>query len=378
MNKYDVFGADMERISRQLVEGKIDCGIDINITKECNFRCTYCYEGDSCLGTEDISENLDDVFKLIDGLLVNEWWLSKFGFAKISLWGGEPTIKPDILRRIVNKYKDNSMVKFLMYTNGQDVNVIIDIFECIKDKIDIQVSYDGGVIHQRHRLDKFGNDTKELCRNAVFRLHEEGFNVSIKSTIDPRTDIPDMIESWRDIEEIYNVVGKGISYAITPDNSRNSDFNVEEVRVMFKEMAKLEIPFYKKHGHHLMSWFGGQKTKCVFFEGGFFVDTNGDLMPCHGCGYIDDTEPFVFGNIKDDDVIEKIKNSMARFGVPYDEICERCVSTCCLNCNSSKYINSNKQEFLDKWYDFHCQENHCKIFREFGKIDRAVKEILGR
>lgn len=374
----DIFGKDMEKISDRLMSPKRSCGIDLNITKECNFRCSYCYEGGSCFALDDISERLDDVFCLIDSLLLQDWFLLKFNSIKMGIWGGEPTLRPDILKRIVDKYRDNSMVEYLIYTNGQGVNVIKDVFGCIKDRVHVQVSYDGGEIHKVNRPDKHGNDTSEMCRGAVLELHGDGYNVSIKSTIDPTKDLSLMVGAWDDIKTLYDEVGDNISYAITPDNIRDGDFDVELWKSVIKDIAKREIKFYGENGRHLLRWFGGEKVKCVYFEGGFFVDTNGDLMHCHGCGYFDNKTDFVFGHVSDDGVMDAIRSNMGRFKTPGNATCEKCVSTMCLSCNSAKYINSRKTDFFDKWYDFTCQKKHCELFREFGKIDRAVKEILGR
>lgn len=375
MTILDTFKDDIVHIDKNMLRGN-SYSIEISITSACNFRCSYCMERDSCY-TDTVFDKIPELFSLVDGMLVDDWFLSNYEQIKIGFWGGEPTIRPDIIKRVVDRYKDDHMISFFIYTNGYNCDDVIDIFDCVKHKTTIQVSYDGGFVNEKNRRLVSGEGTSSRVRDTIFRLVESGFNVHIKSTI-TYDDFEYIDTAWDDIKCIHDSLGKEIRYAVTVDYSKKYDMDMEVVKRNFLKIAKREKKFFKENGYHLFTWFDGDKKKCQFAKSGMAIDTNGDLLYCHGCMYSPKREDMVFGYISDSDVVDKIKRNHELFVVPTIESCDECVSTNCMTCNVVKYINSNKEGFLDRWYDLTCQKEQCDMFREFGKIHRALRKVLGR
>lgn len=133
----------------------------IIITNKCNLRCVYCYEkqaGNSFLG-EDISE--DVLIKGFEFLLrhtdtngsvySNAREYNNSDLLSVYLWGGEPTLRPDLIKLSVNignsiAKKYNKRIKWRISTNGVLINE--EILDIIKD-FEIYLSVDDNNIVQR-------------------------------------------------------------------------------------------------------------------------------------------------------------------------------------------------------------------------------------
>lgn len=370
----ETFSDDIKEISNRVTK-RNDYSLEITITDECNLRCTYCFEGDECLKTTTLN-CVDDIFDAMDKMLCDSWFMSVFSGIRVGFWGGEPTLRPDILKRFAGKYGDNENVSFHIYTNGVNIYGLMDAFSEHKEKLNVQVSYDGKRINDIKRLNKKGLPSTDLVRKNIYLLHENGFSVSLKSTV--TYDVVEyMVDSWDDIKEINDDLGRGIKYCITMDYINDAVMDIPKIKKSFIDIAKKELIFYKDKGYHLFTWFDNEeKVVCGFFKSGMAINTNGGMLYCHGCGYSPSSDDFIFGNISDDDFIDKIKHNYNYFNAPKIKECEDCISVNCVMCNVVKYDNSDKDGFLEKWYDLPCQEKQCDMFREFSKVSISLKDIL--
>ena len=368
------FSNDIRDISLNMKD-KSYYTMEITITDECNLRCTYCFEGDACQKTTTL-DCVDDIFIAIDKMFKDQWFMDTFMGIRIGFWGGEPTLRPDILKRFADRYNTNNLIQFHIYTNGVDISELMDIFKDYKEKIKIQVSYDGKRINDIKRLTKNNTPSTDIVRANIYELHEKGYRVSIKSTATYDT-IEYMTDSWDDIKSMNDDLGNNIKYSVTMDYVNTQDMDMTKIKKSFMDLAKKEIKFFKEKGYHLFTWFSSKEPNaCSFFKNGMAINTNGGMMYCHGCGYSPSSESLVFGDIRDEDFLEKIKHNFGYFEKPKINECENCYSTICITCNVVKYDNSKKEEFLDKWYDLPCQEKQCNVFKEFSKISISLSDIL--
>jgi sulfatase maturation enzyme AslB (radical SAM superfamily) len=352
--------------------------LEINVTKECNFACSYCFEGAHCRDTGDISDRVDDIKKTVSTLFADEWFNDNFGLINLIFWGGEPTLRPDILKSFVDEYKDDDRVTFLMYSNGSRPDVILDIFEDVKDKFEVQISYDGQPIHDIRRKDIAGAPTSARAREAIKVLHEAGFATMVKSTIKTE-DFKYFVEAWEDIKSLGEELGEYVGYSPTIEHKK--DFDASDLvgfEKILKVWVKKEMEFYEEHGRFNLTWTDGNKTQCKLFQEGMFVDVDGGLYYCHGCPYEDECENLWFGDISDDNLTDVVKNHYKMFEPRHVDACEKCTASVCLNCNVVKYINSNKEEFIDRWYDFTSAPTLCDFYRLFGKYNEVLRRLLRR
>lgn len=368
------FSEDIREISNHL-KNRGYYSMEVTVTDECNLRCSYCFEGDECLKTTTL-ECVDEIFDAIDKMLGDPWFMYTFTGIHMGFWGGEPTLRPDILKRFADKYCENEFISFHIYTNGVIINGIMDAFDSHKDKIGIQVSYDGKKINDIKRLTKFNTPSTEVVRKNIYKLVESGYNVTLKST-GTYDVIEYMVDCWDDIKTINDDLGEKIKYSITLDYVNPVGINIKDVRKSFIALAKRELVFYKEKGYHLFSWFEStEPLTCGFFKSGMAINTTGDLMYCHGCGYSPNIDNLIFGNIRDEDFLDKIKYNNTHFNKPQIKECDDCYATNCITCNVVKYDNSTKDDFYERWYDLPCQKDHCEVFKEFSKISISLKDIL--
>lgn len=393
MRGIDTFAKEYNKVVQDTREFYV---LELTCSDQCTMRCTYCFEK-SCgfTKTETLNESLPVLFDKIDHLLSSEVFEATFRGIQLDFWGGEPTINMDMLRSIIEKYKNEPKIYFHIYSNGYKIAAFTNLLEENKDnmnfknRFNIQISYDGTPVHDKNRLNITGEPTsKEVLENAD-TLINMGYKVSFKATIIPE-DFKYFPTIWEDFRTLYyKYKGKiNVNYAPTVDysnthkNSFSADFEEGVVQI-----AKKEIDFFKAEKRHLFSWFTGDRGKfhCSAGRNIVSIDTEGSGYFCHGCLYLgeDDKKQFKVFSIYDekDIFLNKIinqyyymvENSPEKYA---PKECETCEATMCLRCNSFKFVESEKESFFEKWYDYSGQKVLCSYFKFFGKIDRTVKRIL--
>ena len=362
--------------------------LEINLTDMCNFKCTYCFEGDhNKIRYNFLEKNTDLLIKRIYELLENKWFKLIFKGLKIDFWGGEPTLNIPLMKIIIDEFKDNERVKFFIYTNGSRINKTLPILRELNTKkishndrkVKVQVSYDGLPVHDMCRVDRKNNPTSAKVRNSLDILNDNDILFNLKSTITPE-NIKYMPKVWNDFNNLYYRFGDEINYAPTLDYYKviDNEKYFKELEISLIKIAKKEIQFYKDNGRFLFSWFARNKIDCGVGLGMSCVDIDGKVYYCHGGISLDNNnEHFCFSKIYDKNLINSIKDNYYKFKskVVIDE-CQRCEATICLRCNIVKYINSQKEDFLDKFYDYTSQPILCKYYKLIGKIHRALALVI--
>jgi radical SAM protein with 4Fe4S-binding SPASM domain len=325
------------------------------------------------LGSNNIVDNIDNILDRVDTLSRDERFKSNFEGIAFDFWGGEPTLYPDVIEKVLTRFGDNA--KYHMYTNGYTIDTMVGILEPHKENISIQVSYDGNPINDMRRCLPSGEPTSDKIIENLKLLVEKEFTINIKSTVTP-PDFKYLPDAWRDIRELHNI-NPSISYGLTIDYSNDYDDFGEDLRRSMVEIARMERDFHLEKGVFLLSWFNSDKPKrCMLPSSGMLVDTNGDLYYCHGCLY-EDTDALKFGHINDDNLLDKITHNKDFFQPPDEkEPCVSCFATTCMTCNVSKFINSKKDNFYDKWHDYSCDKRLCEYYKTISKVSIALKNTL--
>ena len=155
-----------------------NCGLHLSALKTviwdttyaCNLSCPHCLTNSGFPTSTEL--DTDQAFRLID-------ILSNAKIFSLTLSGGEPLIRPDILA-LIKKISQTKM-RFDIVTNGVDISD--EIMGGLKNSriFDIQMSIDGiGKDHDRFRGRKGAFDA--ACQN-VQRLKDNGIAVSISTTV---------------------------------------------------------------------------------------------------------------------------------------------------------------------------------------------------
>ncbi|WP_240047674.1 His-Xaa-Ser system radical SAM maturase HxsB [Sphingomonas panacisoli] len=171
-------------------------------TLRCNLSCTYCQVsrvGATQSGFDWSDDTLAGVLRLIDSLPGD--------FIKIEFQGGEPTLRPDLLRAVIQRCERFATRQFVICSNLQSITAdLLDIFD--RPDVLISTSLDGdAATHGRNR-------TKEAASTATFAKNLERLlaryapgKLSALPTVDPTQppDIDGLIDAYasRGLESIF-------------------------------------------------------------------------------------------------------------------------------------------------------------------------------
>lgn len=360
--------------------------IEITTTQRCNFRCSYCFENNSQL---NLSNNLEKDFPLlikrIDDLLNSDWFKNGFDGLEICFWGGEPTINFKMIKKILDKYKDNKMVYFFIYSNGTFPKRLFKMFEELKDqpkpprvnKFRFQISYDGNPIHDMCRRTVSNKPSSQTVIKNVEWLINKGLKINLKATC-PIEYIKYIPDCWDDINNLYKKYEKNISYALTLDyHQKLSSDDIKEAEKALIKVAKKEYKFHKEHNHFLSNIFLENRRLCSSGRNMMAIDVDGKSYLCHGAIYCDKKEDFQYTSIYDNNFTKKIKEMYELIPIPEeDKVCENCVALMCLKCNIIKYTYSKKTGFIEKFHDFLSQPDHCEYYKIAGRIGRGLLLLI--
>ena len=352
--------------------------LEITTTTLCNFACDYCFENGTPIKEVNLVEKrLDEIILTIDKLLKDSWFKENFDKLVISFWGGEPTLKINVIEKIFNYFKDDPRVSYYIYSNGSNINKLMAILNiCNQGQFEVQISYDGRLLQDLRRKTKSGKGTADLVLDGIDQLYVNKCDFALKATITWKdfNYLPDM---WDDYKNLRDKMGDKIKLSLTVDY-HNIQFKkyrrvVEENLIL---VAKKEIKFYRENGMFLSNIFSGKKGICSAGKNFFIVDNLGKVFTCHGAIYSSDISPLC--EIFDYDFISKIKNKSRNFkeneNLPKE--CENCVAVTCLRCNVKKFENSKKDKFFERWNDYLSQPELCNYYKLTGRIGRALSSIL--
>jgi len=363
--------------------------IDINTTTTCNLRCKYCIE--PFKESKDIdNETIEKFIKRIDELLLSNFMQAYQGIT-LGFWGGEPTLNPKIMKKLISYYENNDKIRFLVYSNGYKIDHIRPLIEQFKDrklpnnspKIFYQISYDGKEAHAYNRLSKTGKDTVDEVRKSIHWAIEQNIPFSIKSTINRET-FHLMDKCYEDIRELME--GKNSSYFPTIDYLTNIKVTEEDKKRYYQDMekslvniAEKEIDYYRKHKRFFFYWFNENKSLCAAGSHGLAMDIDGTIYKCHGIFYSDVKEENKVTSIYDENFLQDIEKSckMHRSISPLlPDACKNCYADFCLKCNSMCYEISEKDTFKEKWNDYPVQPEICNLYKLTTQVKWGMMKVL--
>ncbi len=352
------------------------------INKNCNFKCTYCYEGldkvTEILKIEDVPAIVQGLKEFQEHLVQKNKTLSEEDqlttALSFSILGGEPTIvNPKITQELTRLLQEELNLKYVMLiTNCFSAEKVINFYhkDFPKDKIKIQASYDGGIIQDEYRLTSSKKSSRELVTQEVRKLLDYGVRVSLKATLPPEAmaKVPDAIQDYLKFEEEINInngSGQNFSYYPTMDSTSflmtNLRMNIksgiqderdalfQDVDNTFQGLLKLELDRLLDGDNAFTRWFreanfNAKTVRCSAGVSLFGLDQDGEARYCHRTEYESGNSPFKnysdleYGNIKENTFIDKFESTRDKIlEVPEDKVneishCTNCKTLSCVKC----------------------------------------------
>lgn len=152
----------------------------LHITNDCNLRCKYCYIHKS---RDDMHDSI--VFETIDKML-ESCRKNNIPNLEIMFVGGEPLMRFDLIKRIVDYCSENKgeiNVGYIIPTNGTLITPEIAKY-IVSHKMSVGVSIDGvEEYHDKNRVKIDGSGSYKLAMRGVDYLIAEGLKPSIMVTV---------------------------------------------------------------------------------------------------------------------------------------------------------------------------------------------------
>ena len=288
-----------EQEVKEAVAGGRLLSMEIEFSRLCNFRCSYCYVPEQLECTGELSrEEIKDVLLQAKEL----------GARKIIILGGEPSIYPHLVEMILFLREQNLEIE--MFTNGTGVTPeLAAILAGARVRVVLKLNSRDREIQDRlaGRAGAF-----DIIQNAFANLKEAGYPSPdlflALSTIICQQNLRELPEMWqwlRDegIEPYFEV--------ITPQENalENSWLSVdaEELKTLFSRLSRIDEEKYGRSWEPQPPLVG---NKCMRHQVSCLVTATGEVMPCVGVTIpLDNVRNNRLASIlKNSEVINNLKN----------------------------------------------------------------------
>ena len=310
--------------------------LTLHITSNCNMNCSYCYD-------KEIEYQKDMTFSIAQKAIdfaVNQ---TNSKTITITFVGGEPLLKKELIKQIVEYCNQNIEKTFLfsILTNGLLLdNEFIDF--SLMNNISISLSLDG--IEKSHNLYRtIGDNDSWKIINAKFELLISKIPESmILITLNPETVkyLDDSISNL--IEGGAKVISVSLNYMV---NWHNEHLNL--LKSQLNKIAKFYKRSYKNNNIFYLNVFDSRihslidgfvnKGRCDSNGNHLSIAPNGDLFPC--IAFVKKDSDYKIGSI-DSGIDSKKNKEFQQKRVISNNVCNNCdIKDRCFNwCACSNYL----------------------------------------
>jgi len=265
--------------------------MEIEFSRRCNFRCSYCY-----VPTREELENELSREEIKDVILQAK----ELGAGKIIILGGEPSIYPHLCEMI--SFIKNEGLDIEMFTNGSGVTLELANF-LAENSVRVvlkQNSQDEAI--QDRLAGKSG--AFQIIQQALSCLNQAGYpsdgHFLAISTIICQQNIDELPEMWQwlrnqNIEPYFEV--------ITPQGNAKQNTWLEvptdQLKTIFSKLAEIDKDIYGRDWEPQPPLAG---NRCMRHQVSCVVTSTGNVMPCVGV-------TIALGNIREQPLQTIIHNS---------------------------------------------------------------------
>lgn len=307
----------------------------IELTKQCNFQCYYCYRESSMSASNEIISGS----KLLD--IIKE--LSLKGLKVVEITGGEPLLHPDFEKIVLGCLQELTLVSVL--TNGFFINEkFIDTVLPYKDKLVFSVSFDSW---RDDDLDKRAgvHGAAPRIKKAIELISRKGFIVRATMAVDEN--------NWCDLEDTLlkamEIGATRFAYSPIMPLGRAPKESITWDSISQKEAYAKEKYLAEKY-RDFLDFTSENISKRIFSPGGcgaghtnFVMSPNGSIRLC--ASY--DENVGIIGNVLKQPLREVFSHplckSSSQLKAPSPTICGECQYTSfCSGCSLRGTIGAEK------------------------------------
>lgn len=317
------------------------------VTKNCNMKCKYCYEGN--MPDEPAMPEGNDYINAVLGFIAYACGQTNDNKVFIKLFGGEPLLRFAFIKNFVEA-ADKSLggtlkLYYSVTTNGLLLNdEIAGWFE--HNNVDCALSIDGDEeTYSVNRKTKDGQSAWEKVDEAVRKLMSGNLRKSARMTYNSQT--------FRKLYDncIY-LVGRGFRTIRAVPDFFDDGWSAEHIPILEEEIRKInryrsenKTVFFSLDDEDILK---GRKG-CSGGYGIFSIDDQGDVYPCT---YVVGHDTYKIGNILRNSKID-LKYSDADHHLRQD--CQGCSYYKCCKSGSCLYGNYKMTGDLYKSNGFFCE-----------------------
>jgi len=197
-----------------------------NMTRRCNLKCMHCYSASADIDYPD-ELTTDEGKKLIDDL-------AAFGAPVILFSGGEPLLRPDLLK--LAQYATDKGMRAVISTNGTLITREIAAKLKTIGLSYVGVSLDG--LEKTHDRFRGTKGAFERAMEGIRNCRDAGIKVGIRFTVNKRNlaDVPAMFDLLKK-EKIERLCFYHLVYTGRGSKLREEDLTHEETRALLDLIA---------------------------------------------------------------------------------------------------------------------------------------------
>lgn len=287
-----------QEIRKAVAAGKL-LSMEIEFSRICNFRCSYCYvPGSNECGNELSREEIKDVILQAKEL----------GARKIIILGGEPSIYPHLVEML--RFLGQEGLEIEMFTNGSGIDKnLAGVLAEEKVRVVLKLNSRNEAIQDRLAGKK---GAFQIINRALATLQEAGYPSAEQflavSTVICRQNIEELPAMWQwlreeKIEPYFEV--------ITPQANALDNMwlgvDSSELKELFSRLSIIDRELFGRDWEPQPPLVG---NKCMRHQVSCVVTATGDVMPCVGVTIaLDNIRDNRLGHIlKHSEVVNNLKN----------------------------------------------------------------------
>lgn len=383
----------------------------LNVTEDCNMRCTYCSFSGSYFyerGHQDKSMDLKMAKQVVDFFRFHSRKRKRVYY---SFYGGEPLLSFPLIRKVVqyvNSIESDRELFFGLSTNGTVFNDgLIDFL--VENKFSLTVSLNGPEkAHDRYRVFASGGPTFERiiqCLKRIRNRDEEYYNqkVAFNVTICPPYDLAELSEFFRTHDLVRGHIVR-TNFVEPNDTNFFDQFDKKELDITqdWKNLTALYVDqasrgngvdpfirsFFEKgmmrlHKRPMVSLDGEIHLLGMCTPGvrRLFASPEGRFHVCEKLGYL-----FPIGDVESGFDFDRILSLLNRFVSICQQECTQCwamrlCSACFFHAKKNDQLDEKRRRDYCRIEKNHVKSlltNYCSVLernpKAFSFLDHAVFE----